>query len=165
MDHAEVRGEASVVEVVVVVVDLDGSKLALVDDELGRERADVEPVRKLDGVGCVLAQDVELAAKVASVERLFGLGRLCAIAVVRSQDDNWLQDLWLSAQGSGPEDGIVLGDLSPAEDLEVELGGDPAEDALVLLQRGRVSGLEEDVSNGVLAKGRECDIEVSVDFL
>ena len=62
----------------VVLVDLDRRQLALVNNVLVAQRAQIEPIMKADGVGGTLAQDVELAFELLLVE-YFGIGSLWGV--------------------------------------------------------------------------------------
>ncbi|KAI3478074.1 hypothetical protein L1887_60005 [Cichorium endivia] len=162
VDEGKVGGVVDVVEVVVVVVHLDGAELTLVDDVGRAERADVEPVLETDGVGGVLAEDVELTAKVLLVEGLGGVGGGGAGAVVVLEDDEGLHDLGLLGLGGRAEDGVVDGDVTPAEDAQAELVGDVGEGLDVLCARLVVLGVEEEVADGILSLRGELDAEVAL---
>lgn len=63
MDQSKVALVVDVEQIVVVVVDLDGSKLALVDHVLVRQRTNVEPVVQTNGVSGLLSEHVKLQLK------------------------------------------------------------------------------------------------------
>lgn len=112
------------------------------------------------GVRRVLPKDVELALEVLRVEHA-AAGRR-ALAVVRAQHDEGLEDRGLLARCGGSEDGAVRRDLTPAEDAQAQLGGDFREERLLLLEADGVVGLEEDVPDGVLARFRKLATDLAL---
>ncbi|GFZ47935.1 hypothetical protein JCM24511_05682 [Saitozyma sp. JCM 24511] len=150
VDEGKVRGVESVVQVVVVVVHLDGGELTLVDDVGRGEGADVKALLDAHLVGGLLAEDIELTE-----EELFVKAALLTLlpgTIVRVEDDERLDDLGLLGLGGRAEDRVVGRDVTPAEDSEAEHAGNLLERGLL---RGKVLGREEHVSDGVMTLGGE----------
>lgn len=146
------------VQIVVVVVNLGGGELALVHDVLGGEGADVEALGKGDCVGGMLSQDVELALQSGGIKSsVLAHG---SVAVMSSEDDKRLEDDWLVAPGSRSKDSAIRRDRTPTEHTKAQVVGDLGEDRLVSLELDRIVGLEENISDGVLAWLRENTTEV-----
>lgn len=152
-------------EIIVVLVDLDGGELALVDNVLVGEGAQVEPVLQADGVGCALAQHVQLPLEVPLVEgrRVGDLGG-DAVAVGGAQDDKGLQDDGLARGGGGAQQRGILGGRAPAQHAQAERVGDVLQLPLGLVQ-GLLVGLEEEVADGVLAGRRQLDVLLALEVL
>jgi hypothetical protein len=112
-------------QIVVVLVDLDGGELALVDDILVGEGAQVEPVLQADGVRGALAQHVQLPLEQLLVEQL-GVRDLrgVAIAVRRRQDDEGLQDDGLARGRRRSQESRILGGRAPAQHPQAQRVGD-----------------------------------------
>ena len=108
----------------------------------------------------VLPENVELTLKVLRVKRA-AAGRR-SISVVRTEDDKRLEDGGFLASRSRAEDGAIRRDFSPAEDAQAEVVRDLGEDGLLLLERDRVVRLEEDVTDGVLARVRELAADLAL---
>ena len=80
-----------VYQVMIVRVDLDRGKLALVNNILVRQGADVEPIMEANGVGSTLPKDVQLSLelptiKLGGVRSLRGNTR----AISRCEHHEWL---------------------------------------------------------------------------
>lgn len=115
------RAVVGVDEVVVVLVHLDGRQLALVDDVLVGQRAEVEPIVEADGVSGPLAEDVQLSFEVLLVETV-GIRRLGSVAgaVGRSEHDERLEDDGLAGLCRGAQETRVHGRRPPSQDPQAE---------------------------------------------
>ena len=99
---------------------------------------------------CVLAEDVKL-----SLEMLFVKMTTLAntsVSIVGTENNKGLENERLCAAGCWSEDGTVGRHLTPAEDSEAQITGDPRKDGLILLEECWVVGLEENVTDGVFAR-------------
>lgn len=161
--HACEEGKRRNAQVMVVIVNLDGRELSLVDDVLVGERTNVESAREEEGVGGVLAEDVKLALKVLFVEGGVRVGDL-AVSVRGGEHDDGLEDVGLAGEGCGTEDRAVRRDLAPSENAKVERLGDLLERRLVRDEEVGAALLEEDVSDGVLALVGELDVQLALRF-
>jgi len=165
VDKSKVSLVVGVNEVVVVRVDLDRGKLALVDNVLVGEGAEVEPVLEADGVSGTFPQHIQLALEEAVVE-LFRVGHLGLIAraIGRGKDDKWLSNDGLARLGGRAEQRRVDGRPTPTQDSQAQRLGNIFQLPLGLLE-GLLVGLEEQVSHGVLAERRELDVLLSLKVL
>ena len=155
----------SVYQIVVVLVDLDRCKLALVDDVLVGQRADVEPVVEANGVRGTLSQHEQLDFEVPKVE-LLGVGHFWRVprAVVRREDNKRLQDDRLATESSRPEQAGIGGRLSPSQDSQAQRLGNVFQLPLLLLQLLGL-GVEEQVANSVLSWRRKLDANIALEVL
>jgi hypothetical protein len=151
-----------IVKVVEVIVDLDGSELAFVDDVLVAEGANVEPFGKTDFVRALLAKDVQLSLEIFFVKGC-GRGRFIACAVVLGKDDDGLEDGGFLAQSGGSEDGTVTGDIAPAEHSQTEMVGDLFKCPLGIGSL-LVLPMEEYVADSILTAGRELEALIEFKF-
>ena len=110
----------------------------------------------------VLAQNIELALKVLGVKRT--ASGSVALAIVRSQNHEGLEDRGFLARGSGAQDSAVGGNFSPSEDAESQFARDLGENSLLLLVAYGVVRLEEDVPDGVLSELRELGANLALSF-
>ena len=152
-------------QIVVVLVDLNGCKLTLVNDVLVGKRADVEPVVKANGVGGALSQHIQLPFKVPEVE-LLGVRHFWRVpgAVVRRKDYKRLQDDRLATESSRPEQAGIGGRLSPSQDSQAQGLGNVFQLPLLLLQLLGL-GIEEQVAHSVLSRRRKLDANIALEVL
>ena len=164
MDEGKVGSVKDVIEVVVIVVHLDGGELTLVYNVGRGERADVEGVGqaadamlvvaseecRLHLVRRLLAEDVELPQKVSLVKR--SVLALLARSIVLLEHDERLEDFGLFAPASGSEDRVVGRYLSPSEHTQFKRLCDRLECRLL---RGVLFGREEEVSDRIVTFARK----------
>ena len=97
----------------------------------------------------VLPENVELALEKLGIERAAARGN--ALSIMRTQNDERLQNGRLLASRGRAKNGAVCRDLSPAKDAKAEVGGSLGKDGLLLLETDGVVRLEKDVTDSVLA--------------
>ncbi|GKT49344.1 uncharacterized protein ColSpa_09525 [Colletotrichum spaethianum] len=117
VDKGEVGLVVSVDQIVVVLVDLDGGQLSLVDNVLVGEGAEVKPVLETDGVGGALSEDIQLSFE-ESVIKLFRVDVLggVALAIGRGQHDKGLHNDGFTGLGSRAKQSRVNRRPSPSQD-------------------------------------------------
>lgn len=152
-------------QIMVVLVNLNRCKLALVNNVLVGQRADVEPVVEADGVSGALSQYEQLPLKVPEVE-LLGVGHFWRVpgAVVRREDYKRLQNDRLTTESSRPEQTGIGGRLSPSQDSQAQGLGNIFQLPLLLLQLLGL-GVEEQVAHSVLSRRRKLDANIALEIL
>jgi hypothetical protein len=92
-------------QIVVVLINLDGSKLTLVNNVLVREGTEVEPIVQANGMGGTLAEHVELSFEIFIIKLLrIGIFRGIALSIGRSEDHEWLQNNGFTRSSSGAKE-------------------------------------------------------------
>jgi hypothetical protein len=162
MYESEMSFIIHIIKIVEVIVDLDGSELAFIDDVLIAEGANVEPFGKTNFVGGLLAKDVQLSLEIFFVKGC-GRGRFIAGAVMLGEDDDGLEDGGFFAQGGGSEDGTITWDIAPSEHSQTEMVGDVFKCPLGIGSL-LVLPMEEYVADGILTAGRELETLVEFKF-
>jgi hypothetical protein len=116
MNQAEMRTIKNVVEIMVVIVDLRGRQLSLVNDVLGRQGADIKGFRKRNAMCCVLAEDVKLSLELFFV-KMTPLANI-SVSIVGAENNKGLENERFCAAGGWSENGTVGRHLTPAKDSE-----------------------------------------------
>lgn len=149
----------------IVLVDLDWRKLALVDDVLVGKGADVEPVVDADGVRRPLPENIELSLEEPEVE-LLGIRLLGSVSwpICRLKDDKGLENGRLTRLGSRSQKRRVGGGLSPPKNSQTQRFGNIFQLSLGLFHSLRVR-LEKEISHGVLTQRRELDVNLALKVL
>jgi len=162
MYESEMSFIIHIIKIVKIIVDLDGSELAFVDDVPIAEGANVEPFGETDFVCTLFAKDVQLSLEMFFVKGCCR-GRFVAGAVMLGKDDDRLEDSRFLGQSGWSEDGTVTWDIAPAENSQAERVGD------LFKYRLRVGPflvfpMEEYVADGILTGRREPEALVEFKF-
>jgi len=162
MDEGEMSFVVDIIKVVEVVVDLDRGKLALVNNVLVAERANVEPIMEADFMGTPFAKDIQLSFEPLFVKVRSG-SRFVAGAVMLGIDNDRLSDDWLLGKSRWSENSAVTRDVAPSKHPQPEGLGDLLEGRL-RLDSAFFFNVKEYVADGVLAGRREFETLVEFEF-
>lgn len=165
MDQCKVCLVVGIDQIMVVLVDLHGRQLALVDNVLVGQGADVKPVVEADAVCSTLSKHVELSLKLSLVELLGSIGiRRVAGTVGRCENDEGLQDSRLPTESSRSQQRRVDRRLSPSEDSQIQRLSNVFQLPLLLLQCLWIR-VEEQVAHSVLAWSWQLDTSLPLKVL
>lgn len=165
VNQCEVCLVVGIDQVMVVLVDLHWGQLALVDNVLVGQRADIKPVMKADAVCSTLSEHVELSLKLSLVELLGSVGiRRVSGTVGRCENDEGLQNSRLPTQSSRSQQRGVHRRLSPSEYSQVQRLSNVFQLPLLLLQCLWIR-VEEQVAHSILAWSWQLDTSLPLKVL
>lgn len=165
VDQCKVCLVVGIDQIVVILVDLHRGQLALVDNVLVGQRADVEPVVEANAVRSTLTEHVELSLKLSLVELLGSVGiRRVSGTVGGCENDEGLEDSRLPTESSRSQQRRVHRRLSPSEYSQVQRLSNVFQLPLLLLQCLWI-GVEEQVAHSILAWGWQLDTSLPLEVL
>jgi hypothetical protein len=110
----------------------------------------------------MFAKDIKLSLKASLIK--LAVARLISIAIVRVKDHKGLKDGRFLRAGRRTKNRTISRDSSPTKYAQPEVSRNIGKDGLVFFLLARVIGIEEDISNGIMAVFRQDSTEETFHF-